>query len=309
MPRPEKPLDPEDGIEARFSLSLRALRERAGSPSYRVMEARPGVHYSASVLSEAASGKKLPPWEVVKAYVAACEGDPCEPALRHWRAQWELCQQELASPGSVVRAAVIRGDASVIPSRRVRWRTALAALVGAVGAGLAAVFLASGVTNPMPPTTELQLALSCSYESSSGNGTSVPVGPVQLNGVRSENSYLVTVPSGGNVTIDCTASFDLPHVPDQDTLAIFTARTAFPDGAPDDVTFEMASSSGGQSGPRVRLGPGTTRPQSVFTTLSKPPGEERVAFTITIYAMGPSSDGKPRTIALLDPRVIHKPGG
>jgi hypothetical protein len=57
MGRREKPIE-SDGPVAEFAMALRALRRRAGQPSYRTMAAR--ARYSPSVLSEAACGRDLP---------------------------------------------------------------------------------------------------------------------------------------------------------------------------------------------------------------------------------------------------------
>lgn len=58
MGRAERQVDPEAGPLQRFAWELRQLRLRAGRPSYRELAAR--VHYSASMLSEAAAGLSLP---------------------------------------------------------------------------------------------------------------------------------------------------------------------------------------------------------------------------------------------------------
>ncbi|MGW6498863.1 nSTAND1 domain-containing NTPase [Nonomuraea angiospora] len=64
-----------------FAADLRRLRERAGSPRYRELAQR--AHYSASTLSEAASGRRLPSLEVTLAYVRACDGD-----VEEWETRW-----------------------------------------------------------------------------------------------------------------------------------------------------------------------------------------------------------------------------
>jgi helix-turn-helix protein len=118
MPRPERPLDDEDGPLARFATDLRQLRQSAGGLTYRAMAKE--ANYSATVLSEAASGRKLPSLHVTVAYVRACGGDPDE-----WTARWQALAdgeraaaeppppEELAEPRSrrgrlvVVAAAVV----------------------------------------------------------------------------------------------------------------------------------------------------------------------------------------------------------
>ncbi|MGW5609511.1 helix-turn-helix domain-containing protein [Streptomyces sp. NPDC003753] len=74
---------PSDELLA-FAQGLREARARAGSPSYRSMAQR--VHYSASSLSTAASGRSLPPWSVVEAYLRACKADADQ--LADWRQRW-----------------------------------------------------------------------------------------------------------------------------------------------------------------------------------------------------------------------------
>ncbi len=81
MPRGERPLDADDGVLVRFAADLRALREQAGSPTYRQLSRR--AHYSPAALSEAASGRKLPSRAVTLAYVNACGGD-----VALWEARW-----------------------------------------------------------------------------------------------------------------------------------------------------------------------------------------------------------------------------
>ncbi|MET9632817.1 hypothetical protein ABZX92_35720 [Lentzea sp. NPDC006480] len=81
MPRPERPLDSDDDELLRFAADLRLLREKAGKPTYR--ELSKAAHYSVTVLSEAASGRKLPSLAVTVAYVHACGGD-----VEQWRRRW-----------------------------------------------------------------------------------------------------------------------------------------------------------------------------------------------------------------------------
>ncbi|MBW4718028.1 helix-turn-helix domain-containing protein [Saccharothrix obliqua] len=80
MGRPEKPVDTSSGAAA-FACELRRLRARAGNPTYRDMGKV--ALYSASVLSSAASGHRMPTLQVTLAFVAACGGDREE-----WRRRW-----------------------------------------------------------------------------------------------------------------------------------------------------------------------------------------------------------------------------
>ncbi|HEX3646996.1 MAG TPA: helix-turn-helix domain-containing protein [Pseudonocardiaceae bacterium] len=82
MPRPECPLDPSsDDPIVGFARELRALRERAGSPGYRVLAVAAG--FSVTTLAEAAGGRSLPTLAVLRAYVRACGGD-----VDWWEDQW-----------------------------------------------------------------------------------------------------------------------------------------------------------------------------------------------------------------------------
>ncbi|WP_155352792.1 helix-turn-helix domain-containing protein [Acrocarpospora macrocephala] len=86
MGRPERPLDPADGPVQAFAWQLRQLRERTGRMSYRRLARL--AHYSASTLSGAANGERLPSLEVTLAYVRALGGDEEE-----WRARWRAAAE------------------------------------------------------------------------------------------------------------------------------------------------------------------------------------------------------------------------
>ncbi|MDX3581197.1 WD40 repeat domain-containing protein [Streptomyces europaeiscabiei] len=88
MGRPERPLDPAAGPVQRLAHELRELRRTAGSPSYRAM-AEGGAGFSATTLSQAAAGDRLPSLAVVRGYVRACGGDPGE-----WEPRWKEAEAE-----------------------------------------------------------------------------------------------------------------------------------------------------------------------------------------------------------------------
>ncbi|MDI6106069.1 helix-turn-helix transcriptional regulator [Actinoplanes sp. NEAU-A12] len=92
MPRPEEPVDESKGSVAEFALSLRDLRRKAGSPNYRELSAR--THFSASTLSTAASGRRLPSLDVTLAYVRSCGGDVTE-----WTQRWQSIARGIDAPG------------------------------------------------------------------------------------------------------------------------------------------------------------------------------------------------------------------
>lgn len=87
--RRERPLDPGDSPLLRFAADLRALRERAGSPTYRQLALR--AHSSAASLSVAAGGRRFPTLAVTSAYVRACGGDVGE-----WADRWHAVAAALA---------------------------------------------------------------------------------------------------------------------------------------------------------------------------------------------------------------------
>lgn len=81
MGRRPKPVDGEVEAVATLAGELRRLRAQAGNPPYRAMAVK--ARYSASTLSEAASGRRLPTLAVVLAYVAACGAEP-----EGWEERW-----------------------------------------------------------------------------------------------------------------------------------------------------------------------------------------------------------------------------
>lgn len=105
MPRSERLLDPSAGPVQEFASALRAVREKAGNPTYLKMARATGR--SRTALSEAAGGDHLPTWETVEAYLTACGESP-----REWLERWEsvrgkLGQDRLATgPKAEVVAAV-----------------------------------------------------------------------------------------------------------------------------------------------------------------------------------------------------------
>ncbi len=109
MGRPEIPVDPSGGVAAAFASDLRRLRRQAGSPTYRDL-ARSAL-FSSSVLSSAASGRRLPTLQVTLAFVAACGGDrDC------WRRRW-LQASANANATRSIRLADQRAAARAAPPR------------------------------------------------------------------------------------------------------------------------------------------------------------------------------------------------
>ena len=83
----ENPLSPDDPL-TQFAENLRQLRHSAGNISYRRLAKR--VYMSPSALSQAASGRKLPTWNVTRTFVKGCGGDE-----RAWHEQWSQVRREL----------------------------------------------------------------------------------------------------------------------------------------------------------------------------------------------------------------------
>lgn len=86
MGRPERPLAVTASPIVAFAYDLRALRVKAGNPSYRQLAQT--ALFAPSVLSSAASGHRLPTLAVTLAFVSACGGD---------RASWEARWREVAA--------------------------------------------------------------------------------------------------------------------------------------------------------------------------------------------------------------------
>ncbi|MDX3636331.1 hypothetical protein PV728_40135 [Streptomyces europaeiscabiei] len=93
MGRPERAVDPTAGPVQLLAHRLRELRGAAGNPSYRAMAE--GAGFSATTLSQAAAGERLPSLAVVLGYARACGGDPGE---------WEPYWKEAEAAASAVSA-------------------------------------------------------------------------------------------------------------------------------------------------------------------------------------------------------------
>jgi hypothetical protein len=91
MGRLERPLNPKAGEVERFAADLRALRERAGHPTYRSLALR--AHYAVTTLSQAAAGNRLPTLDVALAYVRACGAD--QAAQQEWCRRWQQLAGQL----------------------------------------------------------------------------------------------------------------------------------------------------------------------------------------------------------------------
>lgn len=91
-----------------FQEALRGLRARAGDPSFRRMAAKSGA-VSHATLHLTVTGYRLQPWETVREFVRACDGD--EDA---WHARWREVSEALSGGADVPEDAPA--------PRRARWR-------------------------------------------------------------------------------------------------------------------------------------------------------------------------------------------
>jgi hypothetical protein len=149
MPRPERPVDPSAGPIQQFATALRKLRTEAGNPPYREMVK--SAHASKASLSAAASGQRMPTWEVTREYVRACGGDVGE-----WHERWTAVRAEL-------------GLAAPPPAPR-RRRVPLVA-AGAVVLVLVALAIGAMTVDRDPPARSLaQQALSTAAPSRPAGG-------------------------------------------------------------------------------------------------------------------------------------------
>ncbi|MEU0557452.1 helix-turn-helix domain-containing protein [Dactylosporangium sp. NPDC006015] len=82
---------------------MRERRIDAGTPTYRVMSTR--AHYSPAALSQAAAGRRLPTWDVTRAFLSACNTPELE--LRRWQDRWEEVNQ------------AVRPDTAILPTTQV----------------------------------------------------------------------------------------------------------------------------------------------------------------------------------------------
>jgi hypothetical protein len=93
MGRKEAPINGTSPL-AHWARRPRQRREQAGSPRYRAM--RDIAHFSHSVLAEAASGRKLPSWEVTEGYLTAL-GDLDPGELAEWKSYHTEVERTLSN--------------------------------------------------------------------------------------------------------------------------------------------------------------------------------------------------------------------
>lgn len=88
MGRRQDPLPQNQPHLVAFASGLRQLRQKAGSPSLRTIEA--AVHYSRTTISEAVGGRTLPSLPVTLALVSYLGGDQLE-----WEGRWHEARQRV----------------------------------------------------------------------------------------------------------------------------------------------------------------------------------------------------------------------
>ncbi|MFI5635058.1 helix-turn-helix transcriptional regulator [Streptomyces sp. NPDC051664] len=87
------------------------MRQRRAAQGVPYSELAERGHFSTATLSTAASGRRVPAWDVVEAYVSACDPEsPLSDAeLGEWKALWEAAVRSQARPkAEILDAAVPR---------------------------------------------------------------------------------------------------------------------------------------------------------------------------------------------------------
>ncbi|GAB2766847.1 NBR1-Ig-like domain-containing protein [Amycolatopsis magusensis] len=92
-----------------FMAGLRELRARAGEPSFRRMASKSGA-VSHATLHLTVTGKRLQPWETVREFVRACDGDEDE-----WHGRWSATQLALAEDAPAPATAWWRSKRVLVP--------------------------------------------------------------------------------------------------------------------------------------------------------------------------------------------------
>ncbi|MFD7630133.1 helix-turn-helix domain-containing protein [Streptomyces sp. NPDC059851] len=97
--RPQRPVDTTVPALAELARELRELRAAAG---LTLDELSAATHWSKAALSAATTGRSLPRWELVKAWVLACEADA---NLDLWRARYDRARVQHQHTRTVAAAA------------------------------------------------------------------------------------------------------------------------------------------------------------------------------------------------------------
>ncbi|CAM4082010.1 helix-turn-helix domain-containing protein [Kibdelosporangium persicum] len=179
MARRETSLGALDDPVQQFAHDLRELRRQVGNPSYRELAKR--AHYSASMLSTAANGRKLPSEAVTLAFVRACGGDTEE-----WKRRWREVGARVGAATAVNGGESATRETAVEPEHKPaqsrRWLWYLCALVVlAVAGGLVAFLLVHQQPPPQKRTFSAIAAEDCRQDETRRIGMN-PGGPDGASG-------------------------------------------------------------------------------------------------------------------------------
>ncbi|MGP4004425.1 helix-turn-helix domain-containing protein [Streptomyces sp. 8N706] len=105
MARSENAL--EDNLPAGLAALVQRMRKLRAGAGLTIAQLADRCHYSSSSLSVAASGKALPKWEIVEAFVKGCDPD-AEMGL--WRTWWEMAQQSVMEESSAAAPSQAVGE-------------------------------------------------------------------------------------------------------------------------------------------------------------------------------------------------------
>jgi hypothetical protein len=152
--RRPKPVEGEVGALTALAAELRRLRHEAGNPPYRTMAVK--ARYSASTLSEAASGRRLPTLPVVLAYAVACDAET-ESLREQWRQASAAVHAHHEGPLTGQATPVDKDDPAVPPVvgeyATTRTRARPSRVVGAALAVFAALLLLAALApQVLPPS-------------------------------------------------------------------------------------------------------------------------------------------------------------
>jgi hypothetical protein len=108
---------------AQYVHALRCFRRDRGYPSYAVISTaakRAGEpYYSTATICRALSGRRLPKWSVVKAFLRGCEPDITQEELDGWLERWAaVAEQVRPAEGRFRKAPAEQVDA--VNERRIR---------------------------------------------------------------------------------------------------------------------------------------------------------------------------------------------
>jgi hypothetical protein len=182
-----------------FMSELRALRQSAGQPSFRKMAQKSGA-VSHATLHLSVTGYRLQPWETVREFVRACNGDESE-----WHAKWQRVARQLTAdndPGAGAateaeseatageRSAEHTADRERSGERKPKWWFIPAAAALVVAGVVGVVALLGGEDNPPEVPTK---------NAASDTGGEDPMAGPAYPGDKSRFIADVSVPDGTEV--------------------------------------------------------------------------------------------------------------